>query len=198
MADAAGHHRGHDRLVVAAAADRGVRLRDDLVSCTACDRLFSELVAVRAAVPFAMIPARPRAFTLSAAQASRLRADGWGRLRDVFATQRDALSRPLALAFTTLGLAGILLTAAPGLAPIGATPAASDPTTREMRVDATSTPADVPRPGVGGPGEAAPLPSDAASTTARIPMLVVSGSFLAIGAGLFAARAQARGRRSVR
>jgi hypothetical protein len=96
----------------------------------------------------------------------------------------DALSRPLALGFTTVGLAGLLLTAA------------SAPLVR----DATSAePSEVPFVALGVEPTAAPperLLIDSAEDPA--PMLAVSAGLLGVGIGVFAARHVADRRRRVR
>jgi hypothetical protein len=63
-------------------------------------------------------PARSRDFTLSAADAQRLRGSGWRRVVRFFGSSRDAFSRPLAIGFTTIGVVALLITAAPSI-PLG-------------------------------------------------------------------------------
>ena len=58
-------------------------------------------------------PARPSDYTLTERDAARLRSGGWRRFVAILGTSRDALSRPLAVGLTTLGLAGLLVSAAP-------------------------------------------------------------------------------------
>jgi hypothetical protein len=112
-------HAAHDPLLVAAAADRGGRLPADLAACPACTSLHAELVAIAAAVPTSALPARPRDYTLTPADAARLRPGGWRRWLAAIGSARDVVTRPLAIGFTTLGLAGLLVATVPGALPGG-------------------------------------------------------------------------------
>ena len=73
-------------------------------------------------------PARPSDYTLTERDAVRLRSGGWRRFAAILGTSRDALSRPLAVGLTTLGLAGLLVSAAPSFM-MGGASSASAPTT---------------------------------------------------------------------
>jgi hypothetical protein len=64
---------------------------------------------------------------LTQQDAVRLRSGGWRRFAAILGTSRDALSRPLAVGLTTLGLAGLLVASVPSLMPMGS--ATSAPTT---------------------------------------------------------------------
>jgi hypothetical protein len=58
-------------------------------------------------------PARPADYTLTPRDAVRLHSGGWRRFAAILGTSRDALSRPLAVGLTTLGLAGLLVATLP-------------------------------------------------------------------------------------
>jgi hypothetical protein len=90
------------------------RARSALESCGACADLFVDLVAVSAAIPSAAIPARPRDFTLTPADAARLRSRGLRRWFSAIGSARDGITFPLALGLTTMGIAGLLLATVPG------------------------------------------------------------------------------------
>src|SRR5262245_63268823 len=79
-------------------------------ACTSCADLRRDLVAIAAATR--ALPTRavaPRDFRLTPAQAASLRRGGWlGSLLRPFAAPRSAV-RPMAMAFTSLGLAGLLV-----------------------------------------------------------------------------------------
>ncbi|MEX1173789.1 MAG: hypothetical protein WEG56_14435 [Chloroflexota bacterium] len=119
-------HARHDRLRIAAAADRGATPDDvaaaahQLAACADCARLHADLVAIAAAIPTTTVPPRRRDFTLTPADADRLRPSGLRRWLRVIGTSRDTVTRPLAIGFTTLGLVGLLLASAPSVLP-GAT-----------------------------------------------------------------------------
>jgi hypothetical protein len=190
-------HTTHDlALIAAAAADdlAGAAVREAaelIATCEECRTLHADLVAIAAATRALPEPIRPRSFTLSTEQAERLRPTGWRRLSGLRLDQRR-LTRPMAIACTTLGLAGLLLAALPS-APLGllsfgggaAAPAATD--TGSMRIetdddgaaaeDASGSPipvfgqagswSDGPKSTPGAPSslspEGAPAPSSAVS-----------------------------------
>ena len=106
-------HARHDPLRVAEAVDRGGRLAPVLRFCDPCGQMYADLVALTTALSLAALPARPRDYTLRAADADRLRSGGLRAWWSGLGSTRDALTRPLAIGLTTLGLAGLLLTALP-------------------------------------------------------------------------------------
>jgi len=106
-------HARHDLDLIAghAAGDLTDSERDRaealLGSCTSCADLRRDLVAIAAATSAIPASAAPRDFRLTEAQAASLRRGGWvASLLRPFAASR---SRPLAMAFTSLGLAGVLV-----------------------------------------------------------------------------------------
>ena len=194
-------HGPDHRPIAAGAADRGATLPPEYRDCGPCHELRSDLLALTAALPFAALPARPRTFTLTRDQADRLRPGGRRRWVAAFATARDDVSRPLAIGFGTLGIVGVLLTAAPAVGPLGGAGAAAT-AAAPMELQAES-------PGLGGRGDAPyggsgsapdavrPTAVDASGAPPAVPpMLVVSGLFLGAGASIAAARTGARWRRS--
>lgn len=110
------NHAQHDLELIAASIDSDLtgteRAAADalLAGCASCADLRRDLVAVASAaraLPRTMTAARD--FRLDAAQAARLRQGGvLRRLLRPFAAPRSA-ARPMAAAFTTLGLAGLLV-----------------------------------------------------------------------------------------
>lgn len=114
-------HALHDPVWMAALASRDpdltaserTRAEAALESCDACADLFAELVAVSAAIPAAAIPTRPRDFTLTAADAARLRPGGLRRWLAGIGSVRDGITFPLAMGLTTMGIAGLLLATVP-------------------------------------------------------------------------------------
>jgi hypothetical protein len=116
-------HATHDTLLVASLADHSVAAAERVVaqalvaSCDRCAELNADLAALRDATRALPTPARPRDYTLSAADAVRLRPAGWRRFVAAFGTTRDAFSRPLAVGLTTLGIAGLLVATIPSMLP---------------------------------------------------------------------------------
>jgi anti-sigma factor RsiW len=231
VADAASiplSHGLHDRLLVAAEADRptdrerGPALGRALLSaCTECADLYADLVALATALPTAATPRRTRDFTLTAADAERLRPRGLRAWLARIGSPRDALSRPLAIGFTTLGLAGLLVATAPTVltggtssapaaaeaGPSGA-PAASHGDSLAMSAAPSASPVDdgnvfngsdssdparsTTAP-VDGPSIAAPSDVSVRDDASGWSLLVVmAGSLLILGLGLFALRWSAR------
>jgi hypothetical protein len=119
-------HARHDRDLVAALAAREPDLaapelgaaRELVQRCTECRDLLADLVALQAAVPTMATPTRPRDFTLSDADARRLRPRGWRAVLGFIGSARDGFSRPLAIGFTTIGMVALLVTALPSI-PLG-------------------------------------------------------------------------------
>ena len=115
-------HAAHDPVWMAALAAKDpdltpselARAEAALETCGACADLFADLVAVSAAIPSARIPARPRDFTLTPADAARLRSRGLRRWFSAIGSGRDRITFPLALGLTTMGIAGLLLATVPG------------------------------------------------------------------------------------
>ena len=132
-------HAAHDPSWMAALASRDPDLSTAerasaeaaLASCGSCADLFAELVAVSAAIPSAAIPARPRDFTLTAADAERLRSRGLRRWLAGIGSVRDGVTFPLAMGLTTMGIAGLLFATVPA-ALSGMGGAASGPAPQEL------------------------------------------------------------------
>ncbi len=200
MAELAAHAR-HDRLLVAQSLDRGARRSPMVELCARCAALYADLVGLTMALPLSAVPSRPRDFRLSASDARRLERGRWWGWLVIVGSKRDAVTRPLAIGFTTVGLAGLLLTAGPlMLAPIagaiGSGSAASAPLVR----DATSAePTEVPFLALGAEPTAPPperLVTD--SPDDPVPSIAFSAGLLGLGLGLLLARRVAGGKRRVR
>ena len=109
-------HDRHDPMLVAAlaAGDLAGTDRDQAISltrtCADCAALQDDLVAVARATAAAPPPVstRPRDFRLTAADADRLRPTAWRRLVAIVRSP-SALSRPLGVSLSTLGLVGLLV-----------------------------------------------------------------------------------------
>jgi hypothetical protein len=188
----AGNHATHDLALVAEAADRGGRLPGAQAVCPDCLALHADLVLLAAALPASAVPARPRDYTLSAAEAARLRPAGWRRWLAAIGTSRDAFSRPLAIGLTTLGLAGLLVASVPGALPSGAATSGAAPVEIEAAPSAAASgPVDTAGGG-GGHTMLAPVILDRSGETGddqrMTPMLLVSGSMIVAGTGLLLLR----------
>lgn len=183
MTDSRSEHAAHDRLLVANLVDRSVsdteraRAEEQLAACSDCVLLYEDLVALSAATRSLLVPARPRDFTLTPADAGRLRVRGWRRVLAAIGTSRDVFSRPLAVGLTTLGLAGLLVATIPvALTGLGGS-ATSLPTVGNAVGDAAGGAASNPErlsqasaapsaQAESGPAAAAAAPSPAASRAA--------------------------------
>jgi hypothetical protein len=172
-------HAKHDRFAVADAAAGAVPAGSApalIASCPSCGALFADLTAIRAAIRDARVPSRTRDFLLTSADAARLRPVRWRRLLAAIGTPHDAITRPIALTCTGLGLAGLLLTAMPGSLVGGGA--------------AQSAASDVPYE-VSMAGEPAPpVRTDrrAEHPVATTPLTGLSVGLLATGGAVFAAR----------
>lgn len=132
MAERPSHAR-HDRFAIADAIGAGMT-PTSIATCPSCGALYADLLAIRAAIRHAWVPSRPRDFVLSADDGARLRPGRWRRLLGAIGTSRDAITRPLALSLTGLGLSGLLLTAIPVGTFGAATGAAAASTTPEVDI----------------------------------------------------------------
>jgi len=116
-----GAHTSHDTILVASLVDRSVAAHDRdaaetlVATCGLCAALHTDLLALAAATRSMPTPARPRDYALTADDAARLRPGGWRRWLAAFGSSRDAVSRPLAVGLTTLGLAGLLVATVPSV-----------------------------------------------------------------------------------
>jgi hypothetical protein len=178
VADGSSHAK-HDRFAIADAV--GGVTPTIVAACPSCGALFADLTAIRAAIGDARVPSRTRDFLLTTADAARLRPAGWRRFVAAIGTQRDAITRPIALTCTGLGLAGLLLTTIPfgTIDGAGGAPAA-----------ASEAPAEVPYD-VHILGEPAPpVASDkrVRHPAATTPLAGLSIGLLAAGGAVFAAR----------
>jgi hypothetical protein len=189
-------HPTHDLTLVAAHAAGDLAEADlpsieaQLASCADCADLHRDLTLIAAATHSLPAPvARTRDFQLSQEHADRLRRGSWLRaILRPFGATRSAV-RPMAAAFTTLGIAGLLVAAAlPNL--LGGTASlareqGSTGTTGGMSVGATNAPVfgpEVPAPQAGG-ASPADVRADARSTGAPHPtdLAVKAGSSTATG-----------------
>ncbi len=126
------HHESHDSTLIAghAAGDltdsERQRAQALMTSCAPCSDLHRDLLAIAAATQaLPNLASSPRDFRLDAEQAARLRRGSWLRaaLRP-FASPRSA-TRPVAAAFTSLGVAGLfVVTVLPGMVGLAGSPAA--------------------------------------------------------------------------
>ncbi|HTC85704.1 MAG TPA: hypothetical protein VK656_03315 [Candidatus Acidoferrum sp.] len=115
-------HAGHDELLIAALAaddlegDARIAAERTVENCTECRLLLDDLRAIATATAVMPTMPRPRDFRLSPDDAARLQPTGWRRFAAAFASTRFALTRPLAVGLSTLGLVGLLISAIPGQA----------------------------------------------------------------------------------
>jgi hypothetical protein len=184
-------HARHDRLLVAQSLDRGARRWPMLELCARCAALYADLVALTTALPLSAVPSRRRDFRLTASDARRLELGCWRNWWTLVGSARDSLTRPIAIGFTAVGLAGLLLSAGQTMLPsvgaaVGASSAASGPKDRQA---ASVAPTDVPFIALGVEPTAPPtavrvteVADDPASTVA------VSAGVLGVGLGLFTIR----------
>ena len=83
-------------------------------ACAGCASLLGDLAAIRAATAALPAPARRRDYRLTDADAARLRPSPWRRFVRWLGAPQSTV-RPFAGALATLGIAGLLLGATPGL-----------------------------------------------------------------------------------
>jgi len=178
-------HPAHDTVLVASLIDHSLPASDRnaaqhmVDTCRFCAELHSDLLALRNATRALPTPPRPRDYRLTAADAERLRPAGIRRWIVAFGSPRDAITRPLAIGLTTLGIVGLLVSGAPALS-IGSSSssASGDRTAAGAPQPAASQPAldaTVSAPAAGaGAAEAtgAPVAAAAASAAPAAPNVV--------------------------
>jgi hypothetical protein len=226
MTDRRPAHEGHDLHLIAAHVAGDLTGPDEAVaatrlsSCPACAALHDDLRAIARATRELPVPARPRDFRLTPEVAERLRRGGWRRLLHALGGPSFAFVRPMGAALTTLGLAGLLLAALPGVqlggfaaAPAGGATASQLPAAAPTTGDAAGAP--LPQGGVdqefvnnaggsfdpveqapgqarGNDGEPAGRDAEIAQRSADATLMILSGSFLIVGLALFGLRWTAR------
>jgi anti-sigma factor RsiW len=174
-----GSHARHDRFAIADAIGDGAP-PSTLGTCPACRALHVDLLTLQRAVRAAWAPRRERDLRLAVADAARLQRGRWRRMLETVGTPRDVLTRPLALSFTGLGLAGLLLTAVPAGLSMGASGVAAPAELHKMSI-AAETP--LPMAGATDARDES-VPAD--------PLPGLSIGLLAIGTSLLAVRRMAR------
>jgi hypothetical protein len=160
-------HASHDTILVASLADHSLPATERaaaealVASCSRCADLQADLLALRAATRAMPTPARPTDYMLTTADATRLRSGGFRRFVAMLGSPRDALSRPLAVGLTTLGLAGLLISAAPSFMLGGASSGAA-PSTAGAPAAESGGASEI----LGAPAPALPAASAAAAAAA--------------------------------
>jgi hypothetical protein len=181
VAEALSHAR-HDRFAIAAAIGGGDP-PSTVVTCPHCGALHRDLLSIRTALRHAWTPKRPRDLRLDATAVVPLRPALWRRLLGVIGSSRDAITRPLAIGLTGVGIVGVVLTStAHGLGGMasGAAPA-------EVAINAAGGPT--------APSEDAHV---AQEPVLADPVLTMSTGALAAGGGVFVLRRFAARVRGVR
>ncbi len=118
---AAAAHSTHDLTLIASLTDHSLApseraAAESLVaSCSGCADLHADLVTLVAATRAMPTPPRPADYSLTPADAARLRGTWWRRMVRAIGSSRDSLSRPLAIGLSTLGLVGILVASGPSV-----------------------------------------------------------------------------------
>lgn len=105
-------HARHDRFAIAEALGGGV-VPSTVRTCPACGALHVDLLSIQSALRHAWTPPRPRDLRLTIADVARLKPALWRRVLGIIGSAQDAITRPLGIAFTSLGIGGLLLTALP-------------------------------------------------------------------------------------
>ena len=169
-------HPSHDHVLIARLADddltqaEQVRAQEFLTTCPDCAELLADLRAISRATATMPAPARTHDFRLTDADAVRLRPMGWrGWARRLTSPQFDFL-RPVGSLVAVLGLAGILLSAGPGLLPGRSPTSVSAPESGQSQVSdgTTGVAGAAGAAGVAAPnaGQAAPFAATAAPAAA--------------------------------
>jgi hypothetical protein len=200
-----GSHVRHDRFAIAEAVGSEF-LPMTLRSCPACGALHADLLSLQRAVREAWTPSRPKDLRLSVADALRLRRRSWRQRFALIGGPGDALTRPLALNFTALGLIGLLLTTIPVGFSMDSAGASTElgRTTIAVAPEPSAAdfgPAVVSAPGAsvaGDPGVAKTNAQDAQRVDPPNPLPVLSAVLLVLGAATLGLRRLASFTRAMR
>jgi hypothetical protein len=173
-------HAAHDLTLIAALAARSPDLtesqeataNEQLASCDGCTALLADLLTLQVALPTTSAPPRPRDFSLTPADAERLRRTGWRRFLGLIGSARDNVSRPLAVGFTSLGVAGLLLASASSLIGGGSDQAILSTVGAAVQQAAPAASAAPMASGAPAAGAAASAPAGEAYETDRMSMTV--------------------------
>lgn len=178
-------HARHDRFAIAEALGGG-SVPATVGTCSVCGALHRDLLSIQTALRHAWTPRRHRDLRLSAADLARRRPVLWRRLLAGVGSARDAVTRPLAVGLTGLGLAGLVLANVPAgfMGASGAAPAAAPPET------ALASHAPSGTPSMDQKRDSDRLPPD--------PVIVLSTASLAAAGGIFGLRRLAARARAMR
>src|SRR3954467_9298340 len=151
-------HDAHDPLLITAHAagdttgEESRQAADLVATCEACATLHADLVAIAAATRF--LPARVRThdYRLTPEQAAKLRPTVRRRLLAALGSPRFAFAAPLGATLATLGLAGLLLAAIPGVSLQAATSSSA------ASINVAAAAPSVVTNGAGAAGNAPPAP----------------------------------------
>jgi anti-sigma factor RsiW len=217
---AADAHDEHDALLVVAYV--GGDLEGDeagvaaarIAACGSCADLAADIASIAAATAALPPASRPRDFSITPGQASRLHGRGWRGVLVTLTAPRSVLAPRLGAALTTLGVAGLLLASIPGISlGDGTVGTLSQPADRNALVEQASpaagqgqfAPPDVQAEGpasstdrsqgrvdTAGEPKSSDLGTGAPGTADRLPLILLSSAFLASGLGIFAIRRTAR------
>jgi hypothetical protein len=181
-------HPAHDTVLVASLVDHSLPASERdaaqhmVDTCRRCAELHTDLLALRQATRTLPTPPRPRDYRLSAADAERLRPAGIRRWIVAFGSPRDAITRPLAIGLTTLGIVGLLVSGAPLLSFGSASSSASGGPAAAAPQPAASQPAmdvTIPAPAAGAAAaEASGGPAAAAASAAASAAPLAPGVYL--------------------
>jgi hypothetical protein len=188
---ARGGHARHDRFAIAEALGGGP-LPPTVGLCPACGAFHRDLLSIQTVLRHAWVPRRPRDLRLTTADVARLRPVLWLRLLLLLGSSRDTTTRPLAVALTSLGIAGFAL-ANVSLATIGTSGAAAASAPPESATSVAGSqhgqPAIDQRPPDGDTLDGETQPD---------PVIVLSAASLVAGGGVIGLRRIAAHARAMR
>lgn len=181
-----GLHARHDRFAIASAIGGG-GIPASVRSCASCGALHRDLLVIRAALRLSWTPGRDRDLHLTASDAARLRGTGWWRrILEAIGRDSESLTKPLAVSFTGLGLAGLLLTTVP----LGMSPAATAEASAPIAMDTVRA--------AGEPAPSTTPDMTQGATAGDEPLTILSIGLLGAGGALFAVHRRSSRARTMR
>jgi len=178
-------HGSHDTALVSSLSDHSLAPTERsaaealVTTCSDCAALHADLTALVEATRAMTTPPRPADYTLTPADAARLRGSRWRRFVAAIGSSRDGFTRPLAVGLTTLGLVGVLIASAPTVlqSPARLSDSAASnqgggttqPVTGAAPGPVTDTAGEPESGGALEPGSGGDLAADATAEPARAP-----------------------------
>ncbi len=163
-------HATHDELLLARFYGGDVdepereKALDQIASCSECADFFADLGSIARATAALPVPARPRDFTLTEADAKRLRRSGLGRVSEWLYSSRGVARSMVAVGVAGFMVVGVISAFTPATQPVNHGRSAQDYGAATAALAPVMGPTSAPAflSGSGAPASPAPVPASSA------------------------------------